>query len=240
MPERNTEEWIEAYLSDELSAEDRAAFSARLEADPELAQSLQASRHNMLLFQAADRHLEKEELRQLYMQQEAKTIPFRNIAFYATIAASVLFLLVYNFYPFGERQSYQEFAVAYYEPYPMTVSRSGEGAEFAQMATQAYQAGDYAGAIPLLEDWQAQNEGPDIPTFYLGHSYYQTKAFAMALSEWEQITDSSPYYEQTTWFRALAHLQMEQVEAAKEILAYIVDTGYHYQLEEAKALLEEI
>ncbi|MEM6344813.1 MAG: hypothetical protein AAF927_13060 [Bacteroidota bacterium] len=237
MPENSTEEWIEAYLSDELSEQDRADFGAKIQADPELAQTIQNTRQNILLFQAADRHLAKEELRQFYMQQEAKTIPFRNIAFYATVAATVLFLLVYNFYPSGERQSYQEFATAYYEPYPMTFSRSGEGAEFAQMATQAYQAGDYAGAIPLLEDWKAQNEGPDIPTFYLGHCYYQTGAFAMALNEWERITDSSPYFEQTTWFRALAHLQMEQAEKAKEILQYIVDTGYHYKLEEAKALL---
>ncbi|MFK7925781.1 MAG: hypothetical protein AB8H47_27785 [Bacteroidia bacterium] len=240
MPDRSTEEWIEAYLSDELPDAERSAFVARIETNPDLAEEISEARENLLLLQTVDRHLEKEELRQLYFEQEAKTIPFRNIAFYATVAATVLILLVYNFYPSAERQQYQEFAEAYYEPYPLTFSRSGEGEEFAKMATQAYQAGDYAGAIPLLEDWQAQNEGPDIPTFYLGHCYYQTQAFAMALTQWEQITDSSPYYEQTTWFRALAHLQMGQIDKTREILQYIVDSGYHYQLEEARALLGEI
>ncbi|MEL6841898.1 MAG: hypothetical protein AAFP02_01685, partial [Bacteroidota bacterium] len=60
----------------------------------------------------------------------------------------------------------------------------------------------------------------------------------LQMRQWEQITDSSPLYEQSTWFRALAHLQMEQIDQARAILQGIVDTGFHYQLAEAEALLK--
>ncbi|MEL6589797.1 MAG: tetratricopeptide repeat protein [Bacteroidota bacterium] len=240
MSERNTEEWIEAYLSQELTEGERVKFRGQLQDDPKLAEALAARREELLLYQTADRHLEKQELYEMYMNQQAKVVPFNNWAFYAIAASTVIFLLVWQFRPSGERQSYAELAAANYETYPLTVSRSGEGQELAQMAATAYQQGDYAGAIPLLEDWQEMKEGPDIPTFYLGHCYYQTKAYAMALTQWEQITDSSPLYEQSTWFRALAHLQLGQIDQARAILQGIVDTGYHYHLEEAEALLKAL
>lgn len=237
---RNDMALIEAYLSGELEAEEKKSFEVRLEKEPALMQDFQQQRENLLLFQVVERQAQKAALRELY---EQNTTPVRRLSSWVYVAAAAAVALVAMFFWNQNRNRQvlpQQLAQAYFEPYPLSSSRSAttEGEQTAQQASAFYQTGKFAEALPLLRLWEEQDpEKWDLP-LYIGICLYETGNYDEALTEFARVPETLS--EQARWYQALSYLQLERKEEAQKILTAIDQARVHFQQTEAREILRKM
>ena len=149
-------------------------------------------------------------------------------------------------------------------PRPQTVSLSPELAELARItpphyepirlrgasdvaqrrfrtAMEFYSAGDYASAIPGLEE--AAELDPDAPniSFFLGACYLLSGSTSKGIEALQQTADfgDTPYLEETRFLLAKAFLREGRIRRARNELALVVNLGGEFSAE-ARPLLEEL
>jgi tetratricopeptide (TPR) repeat protein len=101
-------------------------------------------------------------------------------------------------------------------PYEPRRLRSAEPREAFTSGMAKYRAGDYAGAVPLLERAVAQEPEADDARFYFGASQLLTGNAAAAIATLKRVADreGSPYAEEARFLTAKAHLRGSDVAAA--------------------------
>src|SRR3954471_2543235 len=101
-------------------------------------------------------------------------------------------------------------------PYEPRRLRSAEPREAFTSGMAKYRAGDYAGAIPLLERAVAQEPQADDARFYLGASQLLAGNATVAIATLKPIADrqDSPFAEEARFLSAKAHLGARDVSAA--------------------------
>ena len=59
---------------------------------------------------------------------------------------------------------------------------------------------------------------------YLGNAYLKIGEVSKALSEFQQLTNEAPYWEQATWYMALCYLKSDEndnaITLSEELIAY--------------------
>ena len=222
---------IERYLGGDLPAAEARSVTARATTDPAFAAALEERRHlNAHLAAVAGEETLNITLKQLgsryFTEPEAtvRSLPRRtgSLRWLAGLAAAaVVALLVILFLPGPGGNPYEQFAT--HEPLALT-ERSDATAD-PTAAEAAYNRGDYAAAIPLLEAYLAQRSDDLRARLALGVSLLETDRDREAVAIFNEIAEgSSALAAYGNWYLALAAVKRGDDESALSFLDRIPAT----------------
>ena len=238
----NDERYIlfENYLSNELSAEEKANFEKQLAEDPELASAFE-------IFKDLNLHLgnkfgNQEELKAFkknlksiskehFKTKKPKVVAFKpwQYAIAASVAILVGLFVFQNINP-----SFDD----YNNPEMATFIERGDVNENLKLAQDAFNAQKYKTAIPYFEAVLKENKSPEIQYFY-AVSLLEDNQFQKAETNLSELkTGASIYKDKGTWYLALSKLKQEDYKSCKEILQTIPDDFEDY--DQVQELLNEL
>lgn len=230
---------ISDYLAGDISPEDQSLVERRLLEDPVFEDQFQQRKAEIEIIRAADRARVKEGLRQ-QLTQEKTPIRFMSswwipIAIAASIAIFLLILLP------NSSPGPQQLAMSYLEPMPIATSRGAEvgSDERLKRAFSLYQQGNYAAALPELEELLAQIPENEQIALLVANAYSQTGRFDKSISLYQPWDHSSPYWDVVEWNLALALVLEDRLKEAIPLLTQISE-GNHFKAKQAAKLLSEL
>ena len=241
----------EAYLADELSAEERKAFEARVETDPEFASEVRLHFLADAEIKAEGRALLKQSLNKRYEQalREQHTPVYLRPAAWG-VAASILLLITLGIFflrPQTNTPTTDQLIAEYWEVPEVSRFRDRVGDTLStgwNKALDYFEDSAYNEAIPLFQELQQDSsfmaDYGDRTRLYLAISYEKTQAFPEALAALASISDESIYVDQRIWYQAMVYLKMKDFPKAQELLQEIIDNPSHFKHTEAQRIWEFI
>lgn len=228
---------FEAYLDDELSAEERQDFERQLLADPSLKKEFeeyaamrQRYRHS-LANEAADEKLRAslEDLgREFFPPSRQPKAPRRIWLLVTGLAAACVILMMLFYRP-------KDLFHQYFQPPLAAFTEKGNGeAGLLQQAERAFNAGDYARAGQYFDAVLTENPGDLQATFYRGLSHLGAGDPAAARGMLEPLAlGASAFAEDAQWFLALSYLREKDYAACRSELANIPQNSRWWEKAEA-------
>ncbi|MBD2699301.1 hypothetical protein IC229_01545 [Spirosoma sp. BT702] len=228
-------EIIEAYLTDELSATDRASFEDDMLDNPELRDEVERQRSIRLGFRALGIERALAQAKAHYNAtlpvaetgQSVETIvrPLTTWRYWA-VAASVLLLLGFGYYTY-QQTSARQAELAYTETFapdsgdqlmkdfPSGSVSADTRSRFLD-ALNSYKAGKYDDVIAQLATLPADKQTTYYKNYFLGLSYLANNqpSGAIPLLISAQATPSVKLQQKAEWFLALAYVKNKQKEKA--------------------------
>ncbi len=244
MKEENRPTELQRYLDGEMSPEERAAFEARLAADPEL--QAEVDLHQELDTVLADEAvLDFSALvAEVVGAEGAPQAPPRTRRPVWAIAAAILLLAVVGFFVLrpGPGADPDQLFAEYFSPYEAPATfRSDDSTLNAQYqsAFDAYNAGDFEVALPAFDALRGGES--TMPDFYYALSALSANKSDLALPVLRELAGDTPhvYRSQSRWYLALTLLERGETDEATERLEAIVEDGGKFA-EPAQALLDEL
>jgi len=227
----NHEELIEKYLSNRLSANEKASVDARLQSDADFRSSFEFYQN----LQAAARAHEKKELKDRLQQLETNhssvaTAPKAKTRRLVTLAIAASVLLAFWIISQWGKATYQsspeKLYVENFETYPNSyapVVRGSEQLSNEQMAFAFYESGQYEEVIPKFQELLKVQSIPEIQ-FYLGLAEMEMGQFESAEKNLsESVLKTNKYFPQAIWYRALVRIQLGKIKAAKVDLQTLIE-----------------
>lgn len=233
---------FDAYEQGRLSPEDRAAFEARLDTEPDLAQSLSDYRTARTAIELAGDQVLREQLKQRYRQTQK---PPRRIGRWLAAATILIVIASFSLWNIFRTSPTTTSLFADYQDTPAFTQQVRSGVaqtDRFQKAAQAYQSGNYTAAADSLQALvRALPSSSSQTAFYAYHTgiaFFQQAKWEVAVSYFQQVTDNSPLRGRANWYSALAYLAQEQPDVAQSILQKHLEMGYRFKQLEATSLVD--
>ena len=236
-------DWLEAYLSGEMSESERIAAQAKIKENPEIQAQLSDLEDMYTVLKVHNRNLLKKTLQKADQETKSRTAAPKQVFMkYAIgIAASIILLFVAYWF-LQSSSSPQELFAAHFEPYPnYEIVRGEENQNSFSKAMYAYDQNDYRNAISLMESLLEKESKQEDLLLYLGVAYLanqQTQSAIQTLQELHQLP-SQKYEAQSNWYLAMAYLQSGNAEQAKIYLKKLIEESSTYQ-EKAQKILKQL
>ncbi len=128
------------------------------------------------------------------------------------------------------------------DTYPNPLLTRGDSDQLTNLWSEAviqYEQGNYAEAIPALEQIIRQEETIAMAHFYSGLCYLYSEAAQpeQAIVHFQEVIKSeNPYYQQGLWYLSLAQFKAGEKQSSQETLEKITD----YKQEEVQELLNKL
>ena len=237
-------EKIERYLAKELSNDEILAFEKEMAMDQELKEEVDKHRDLHQVFQDTDTLKFREKLQKISAELKEEELAKKNSTSYFSylkIAASVIVILgvgtlLWN--NFNKKDKFSDVYLSYYEPYPVEDVTRGEAISNLSMVMNNYTKRDYDKVILELLEIPPSAISEQL-RLYLGNSYLNINNEKEALKQFEIISDTSKYYEDATWYRALTYLKLGENQESTVILEEIIEYNGIYK-ESAEKLINEL
>jgi len=237
-----TSDYIEDYLNNKLSVEERQSFDEKLKSDKDFVGEVEE--HALLSNSFDEMQAQELLLRFSDIEQELEGGKEKRLGFpiYLKWAATVAVLAVVSLVVYlNVNNSSKELFLAYYTPYPNVespVSRSEAGSESVWLL---YENGDYAAAYAQFEQALVIDEADFASRFYLGICALELNRLSEAEVALVTVAANKNgiYAEQAEWYLALSYLKDGKREKARRSLEFIIATNLSYA-EKAKVILGEL
>lgn len=227
-------EKIEEYLAGTLSKEKVIAFEKEIAADNKLKQEVETQRDLHRVLKDKDTLKFKERLQEISreIKDEEQSVASNGDSFsYWKIAASVVILiglgtLLWNNYNKADRVT--DLYISYYTPYPAEDVTRGDTKSDLDAIMKSYSKGNYKEVISKLEELLTISNKEQL-RLYLGNSYLNTGKEKEAILQFKNVSDTSRYYEDAVWYKALTYLKLGDVKKSIPILEEIVSFNGLYK-----------
>jgi tetratricopeptide (TPR) repeat protein len=240
------------YLDGELEGDEKEAFEKQLANDPTLAERVHLHRRMDEAFGNTEEMKVEAALRGIMdrdVRSDEQEAPARKSNFqprYLAIAATVILLAVVGFFVLRPKNtvSPQQLYAENYQPYDASGEvRSSQNLPPALLddAFASYDAKNYPEAMDAFgkiltivpDNWQAH--------FFLGICQLETGDPASAKRTFQAVLDNGKnlYVMQSSWYQALASLQMEEVVDARAQFGVLAKQPGAYQ-KKAQKILDQL
>jgi len=229
-------EYIEAYLEERLSKEERQHFEERLQSDSVLKEEYDAYRATMKL-------LEFMAIDDLKQSQSTFITTGSNSSYLKrwTIAAGILFLLLGGLVLFANLAYSNErlAAQAYSAPNLASIVRGGQLSEAENTAIQAFLSDNYEKTIEVLSSTSEKSKEAQ---FLTGLAYFKKGQASQAVAAFQNMLSDSLNERRvsTEWYLTLAHLMNDDLEAAKLSLEQILSQSSNPNFDKAVELQKKL
>lgn len=255
-----TYEDIARYVDDQMTADERQAFDAALETDPELQQQMALYLDvDTTLQQQFGRDEQREQLQGTLQQmrqeyfgekaaspldtasapqtgvQPAKVIPFKRYLGAAIAVAAVLIVGLFVWNPFAPNL---------YEKYAATqmvaqVERGSHIDTVLQDATTAFNNKEFTVAAVMLAEVVQQQPDNSYALFHFGVALLQTDQIPLARAVFEKLfKGESAFKYEAAFYEALSYLKEKDKDTAKDWLEKIPADAANYS--KAQELMEKL
>jgi len=237
MTNTSDKQLIKKFLRNELSKDEKAAFTARKE-DTSF---LEALENEMIAIQSRQELKKKLQGIGADHKTQQNTTPKRFAPL--GIAASVILLLGTIFF-FNQGINNQELFEEHYSSYPNIYTQKGTSDDDKTLFEKTmilYDAKQYKLAQQNFETINSERELTDGEHFYYGITLLELNTPKAALVQFKNITDtSSPLYKDTQWYLALTYIKENDVDKAKVVLTELQDIVGKKKQEEIKTILNQL
>lgn len=223
---------IEAFLNNELGAEERTAFENRIEQEPDLLEEIALHRKIRGFVKENEIDKLKNQVKNWMLEEEVK--PKKIVLFSRTnllrIAASIVLISGLGWFYFNSQSSDNQYLTELVGQNPGTL----QGSDDRNTWTQLFQEKKYAEVISVLMKKEQMN--PE-EVYFLGLSYAAETNYSKAITQFSKtILQDSVYAEKANWALALVYLKQNNEILAKPLLEKIADSDSEFS-EKAKGLL---
>ena len=189
-----------------------------------------------------DENRELEELAQRFSSQKAAEAQIRPLRrnyrwLNRVAAAAILLILPLAAWMYWNAQSEERLFARYFESYTSDylATRSSNPSKdlhhsLLEKAVERYQQKEYLQSIPLLEVYLEKVPENTIAAFHAGMACLEVGQTSKAIQYLEVVRlNDAQYYEEASWYLALAHVQLGQEETARAILNDLlkIENGYY-------------
>ncbi len=227
----DTLEYIEAYFTQALSAEEKKTFEVRCEKDEAFAREVafyltaRSAARELLMEQKQNAAAVKEVAATGYRQKApVRKMPLRTWITYAAAACVILFVAVYFVVT---SSSPQQLANNYIrENYTELGKTMDTSRDSMQLGIEAYEQKEYERALSFFEGVRRSNPEKADAAKYAGLAYLQTKNYDKALESFEQLSAMKGLYNSGDMLSAVTLLLRDQPQdksRAKQLLQKVVD-----------------
>ncbi|MEM7549579.1 MAG: tetratricopeptide repeat protein [Bacteroidota bacterium] len=247
---KDYQDLIEKYLEGDLEGIELKNFEKKLENIPELKReiTLQKEIREALLEKDVDEFRTKlQTFKKVGGIEKQKSNPSTlTISLLYKVAASVLLILssaLVVFLIFFNKPSNHELFNEYFIPYDNLVVSRGSSSENPQLnkAMSLYDIGKYRKAIEAFKNTKQENSV--VASFYMGVSYLSIGDTENSINKFSEVieSDNEILAEVAMWYKALAMIKKEDVEAAKKILKQLTTSeNSRFYRDRAESLLNEL
>lgn len=258
MKEYSDQLWeeVNAYVNNQLTDAERKNFESRLNGEEGLDDLLafyrQAEKAAFLQGKELLRGKVQLALKEAREEEQSEATPVvsmrRKVNWIPYAVAASVLVLVGLFFILSRPKtaSTTELYAQYMEPAVISSFRnSSETADRKwQQAIQVYQQEKYDEVIQtvpeLLEDSAFTNAKISEARLMIGASYMELDQPDQALEYLNSIVEGSIAYPQAQWYKALAYLKSDNVEATRSQLSAIIEGPYPGRRDDAVALLQQL
>lgn len=240
-------ELAEKYVMQRMNSDEAAAFERRMEADPELQNTVSAFQELMSSLKAAD----KDQLREMLRKQEENINthkqnkkPFRK--YLIRIAALLLILIgaasILYFTVFRNNSSNEKLALQYKptEPGLPVLMDKSEPADINE-AMNLFRAEEFSKAQSAFAALLKQAPTNDTLLYFISVCHFELNNFPQAESYLKRVvSDSNPVWkEKAEYWLSLALLAEDKKDESRTILLKIESDKTHLFSKKASELLRE-
>lgn len=229
------EELIEKFFEKALTPSELRDFNEKLAANQDFREAFELQRSIKKVVAVSERNTLKNQLQQF---EEAKTKSKNRFRWqFAAAAVAILMISVYLLNSYSANNLEQLFE-AYYEAYPnteMPMVRNAKQNSLPVQAFAAYEKGDFATASQLF----SQLTSEDYAVFYKAICEIENKNHEVALKLLQNKNFGADYKLKATWYLAMLHLKMGDVEKAKTLLSKLIRER-SFKTDEALRLLKKL
>lgn len=233
---------FDRYLTFEMSADERAAFELRLQAEPALAEKLRIYQEVQEIvgprYQRDEQETAFRRNLELIGREEISEKTGRTVTvnwYVWAAAASLLLLCAFFFYTSLSTPAYSDYA--HYEPLAL-VERGNEDASI-QQAQQAFNTQRYAEAVEAINTLLERDGENDALKLYKGISLLELDRVAEANDLFTEVSSrSSIYQDKALWMLALSALKQKDYKTSENYLKRIPEGSPEYK--QAQDLLDKL
>ncbi|POY40139.1 hypothetical protein C3L50_05695 [Flavobacterium alvei] len=236
----NEERYIlfENYLSNLLSAEEKADFESQLQTDTDFRKNFEIYQNwtnfleNKFSPEAVDFKKNIESISKKHFKtKKSKVIDLRSWHYAVAASVTILFglFLFQNINPTFEDYDNPEMA---------TFVERGDVNENLKLAQDAFNAKEYKKAIPIFETVLKTNKSPEIQYFYSIALLEDNQLQKAEINFSDLRYGNSIYKNKATWYLALSKLKQKDFRSCKDILLTIPDDFEDY--DQVQELLNEL
>lgn len=219
---------IDGYLNDQLPEEDAKNVEELLKKDPLFKAEYDLQSHLQRGIEAFGEKNLKDKLENIHQEVFSKqgNVVLSRIK-WLSVAAAILISTVLGWWWYtSSSTSPTKLYEAYYNAYPISFSaRNGETDQPLLEAGVFYQQGEFAKALPILEQIQRQlpNDGQVVLALAICHlENQQITAAQSVLLQVINNPELDTFHDLASWYLALSHLKTGQSEEAKQWLIPLV------------------
>lgn len=243
MNDQQTYESIERYLAGEMDGKAKAAFEARLAAEPELREELRLHRELATVVEDEETMDFSAMVAEVVSGENEGRKGVSNFRWLA-LAASVVLIAVVGFFVFRSGGSNpQDLFNSNFSPYEAPAEFRTDSSLLVRYETafEQYKGGDYKAAAASFEDLIEAAPEDLGARFYLAVCQLAQGDGAAAEAGFQDLLDrkAPTWRSQSQWYLALALLEQEKVEEAEKVLEELAARGGKYG-SLAKELLKEL
>jgi tetratricopeptide (TPR) repeat protein len=226
---------IEAYLNNELEAEERTAFENRIEKEPDLLEEIALHRKIRGFVKETEVNNLKSQVKGWMLEEKEEVTTKKIVLFSRTnlirIAASFALISGLGWFYFNSQTSDNQYLTELVGQNPGTL----QGGDDRNTWTQLFQEKKYAEVISIINKKEIRTSEE---VYYLGLSYAAETNYSKAITQFSKtILQDSVYAEKANWALALVYLKQNNEDLAKPLLEKIADSDSEFS-EKAKELLK--
>lgn len=233
------EEFIQDYIANRLSDEDKTRFEELLKTDLEFRELYETHKEMAAAFQLSKSKEIKARLQALdHEETPVKTKSFFQSKFRSIAVAAVLVLGM--FFMVNLLNSNGDLYETYFEICPNTylpVTRGSTQNDIQFEAFKAYESGDFKTAETTFKKILETEKNTTIE-FYYAMSLLNQDKFDLALAQLNAVQDIRfDYQVEVLWYAALIQLKNKDVKRAKQHLKTIQQLNKDFKTEEIQSIL---
>lgn len=236
---------LEKYLSNQLTPEERTSFEAELDTNENLQLRLKILKSQKSFLKNKDAISNSKsaihDISQKFRQQDdGKLVKKRNNLIYIIPSAIAALLLVGLFLrPLISATDTSTLYTEYFQPTELSLlTKSEANDELQQSAELSFNQKNYTEAIAHLNKLIEEDPTSQLYVYSLAVAKLGAGQNAQAISELEQFKSHPLYGSAAQWYSALAHLKMDNVDAAKSLLNNISSQSSYFS--SARQLLKDL
>ena len=227
---------FDAYIQNELNAEERLNFEERLSNDNAFKltfEEFKSFEQDMLdaeVIAFKDKLSEWDKSAKENAEKKTRVIPIRLIGLAASIAIIATFSILY----FMGQPSHQDLVATNFQPYDNILTVRGEKEDLDE-GLMRYEALEYQAAITLFEGYPDNINAQ----FYSGESHLALNEYEAAINAYKRVLQTDGIFNEISEFHlALAYLGNDNAQLAKETLLAIQKESDYFT--DAEKLLVEL